>query len=229
MTGPGSSSVSTRLRDGPVTVTGAPIDGAGRIRDIDVIRGYALFGVAWMNLFETTRALMPGAVQASLATAPLDRVVAFLGDWLILGKAQCLFGVLFGVAFALFSERVSSRGADAGRVYARRLAFLLVVGVLHLFLLWFGDILHDYALVGFLLLLTQWLPARALLVAGIVLLLFPTEAAPLLAAGLPRHVVMGSVHQALWHALSQGDYPQLLHACIVRAGRTYGNVEVLAF
>ena len=218
-----------------VAVTVGPTDRADRIHDIDVIRGFALFGVAWMNLFETTRALMPAATAASLPLAPLDHLVAFLGDWLIAGKAQCLFGVLFGVGFALFTERVLRRGADAGRVYARRLTFLLVIGLLHLFFLWFGDILHDYALVGFLLPLTRRLSKRTVLVAGGVLLVFSDAAASLLAAHvagaasrLHRHAMTAALHDALWHALSQGDYAQMVRVGVLRAGMTYGSVRIFA-
>ena len=200
-----------------------------------MIRGFALFGVAWMNLFETTRAFMPAATAASLPSPALDRVVAFLGEWLIAGKAQCLFGVLFGVGFALFTERVLRRGADAGRVYARRLTFFLVIGFLHLFFLWFGDILHDYALVGFLLLLTRRLSMQALLVAGSVLLVFSGQAVSLLAAhlagpasSLHRRAMSAALHDALWHALCQGDYAQMVHVCVLRAGMTYGSVTIMA-
>ncbi len=226
--------MSIRLQDDIVTVTSAPVGQADRIQDIDVIRGFALFGVVWMNLFETTRAFMPETAQAALPSAPLDRVVAFLGEWLVLGKAQCLFGVLFGIGFALFTDRVLQRGGNAGRVYARRLAFLLVLGLLHLMFLWFGDILHDYALVGFLLLLTRKLPTQALLVGGAVLLLGSEEAVSLLTAhialphvSLSRHVEGGYLHAEMWRALSQGDYATLLQVGLLRAARTYGNLDVL--
>jgi uncharacterized protein len=228
-------SALTYRDDRVATVTAAPVERADRIRDIDVIRGFALFGVAWMNLFETTRALMPAATAATLPLGTLDRAVAFLGDWLIVGKAQCLFGVLFGVGFALFTERVLRRGADAGRVYARRLLFLFIIGLLHLFFLWFGDILHDYALVGFLLLLIRRLPTNALLTAGAVLLLFSNGAVSVLAAQIAvpdasgeHHAVIASLHAALWHALSQGDYVEMVRAGVQRARLTYGGIHILA-
>ena len=223
--------------DGFVALTDAavPVDRADRIRDIDVIRGVALFGVVWMNLADTTARLMPAAVKAALPTAAADRVMAFLGDWVISGKAQCQFGVLFGVGFALFTERVARRRADAGQVYARRLTFLLALGLLHFFLLWWGDILHDYAAVGFLLLLTPRLSDRALIGLALALLLCSGPAVQLWSTylagdeGAAHHAQLALLHTALWRALTGGHYVSLIHCTAWRADLTYANPRVLAY
>jgi uncharacterized protein len=68
-------------------------------------------------------------------------------------------------------DRLEQRGADGTRIYVRRLSILLVMGLLHLFLLWSGDILHMYALMGFLLLLTRRWPGRLLIGVGAALAL----------------------------------------------------------
>ncbi|MCQ8240875.1 DUF418 domain-containing protein [Rhizosaccharibacter radicis] len=215
----------------PATVT-SPVSGSERLQVIDVIRGFALFGVIWMNLFVTTRAFMPRAVQAALPTAPLDRIVGFLGEWLVEGKAQCLFGVLFGVGFALFTDRVLRRGGDAGRIYRRRLGFLLLLGLLQLFFLWFGDILHDYAALGFLLPLVRRWSGRALLATGLLLLLGSEFLADQLAGplvwldpGLPAPVSVQTSHGAFWNALSDGDYRSMVTTGFQRVLRNYGRVD----
>jgi uncharacterized protein len=195
------------------TPASAPVAPQDRISEVDIIRGFALFGVLWMNLFSHTWANMPEAHVASLATAGVDRIIGFLGEWLAAGKAQALFSMLFGFGFAILMERVEARGADATSIYLRRLAILLALGLAHLCLLWLGDILHSYALMGFLLLLTRRWPGPVVLTLGIALsllvlpavfigwqLLHPGEAPPWIvaeAAGAERRFAL----------LQGGDFP----------------------
>lgn len=73
-----------------------PVSGAERIGELDIIRGFALFGVLWANLFSHAELAVPDAVILALPTAPADHVIRFLGYWLIAGKAQALFSLLFG-------------------------------------------------------------------------------------------------------------------------------------
>ncbi len=212
----------------------APIDDPGRIRAVDAIRGFALFGVVWMNLYESTSRMVPHAILDGLRTAPLDRVVAFLSSWLMQGKAQCLFGVLFGFGFAMFTERVTQRRANASLLYARRLAALLLFGTAQFVLLWWGDILHDYAAVGFLLLLTPRLPSAAMpaLALGLLFLSDPlaTIAAQLL--GQQPHDGIVAVHArlntGLWRALAAGDYGATVRLALVRMRLLYAGPHLLA-
>ncbi len=225
---------STAARDMSVTGPAAPVDDARRIRDLDVIRGAALFGVVWMNLHESTRWFVPHARLDALPSAPVDRVVDALAAWLVLGKAQCLFGILFGFGFAVFTERAMRRRSDAATLYARRLTALLVLGVAQYVFLWWGDILHDYALVGFALLLSRRAPDRVLLVAGATLMLFadPLGALVARAAGhVDLHAIQGAergrFHVVMWRALSAGDYAGLLHGVVLRTRLMYGNATIV--
>jgi uncharacterized protein len=68
-------------------------------------------------------------------------------------KANTIFAFLFGLGFAVQMMRAEERGRRVAPVYLRRLTVLLLVGCAHMFLLWYGDILHLYALMGFTLLL----------------------------------------------------------------------------
>lgn len=150
----------------------APIGTHERIGELDIIRGFALFGVLWANLFSHAEMAIPGEVIASLPTASIDRYVRFLGYWLISGKAQALFSLLFGFGFAILTERAMRRGADGARLYARRLGILLFVGIAHFLLLWGGDILHAYAAMGFILLVTRRWPSWLMLTVGVLLCCF---------------------------------------------------------
>src|SRR4029078_7100369 len=81
--------------------------------------------------------------------ARFDEVTAFLVEFLVQGKFYCLFLFLFGVGFSVFVQRASGRGADAVALFRRRLTGLLIIGVIHSILIWLGDILMTYAVIGF--------------------------------------------------------------------------------
>jgi uncharacterized protein len=147
----------------------APLSGDDRMPELDIIRGVALFGVLWMNLNDNVAFSVPGEVVRALPTAPVDRIVGLFTTWLVTRKAQALFSLLFGFGFAVLTQRASARGADATAIYLRRLTVLFVVGLVHLHFVFFGDILHAYAAMGFLLLLTRKWPDRWLLITGVSL------------------------------------------------------------
>jgi uncharacterized protein len=146
-----------------------PIARGERLDHVDAIRGLALFGVLLVNLYTHTELVLTEASVAAMPTAAIDPLFGFVIDVLWEGKAQALFSMLFGFGFALQMQRLSARGADATAVYLRRLGVLLVLGFAHLFLVFLGDILHIYALMGLLLLLARPLPDRVLLWAGLAL------------------------------------------------------------
>jgi uncharacterized protein len=115
---------------------------------------------------------------------PIDRVVASLRDALFAGKFNLLFGMLFGVGFTLQLRRLGAAttasaathpSARAGALlrYARRLAALLAIGLIHAVLLWSGDVLVVYAVLGFALLAVRDLPDRTVLVLLALCLLYP--------------------------------------------------------
>ena len=207
----------------------APLAERGRIAEVDVIRGAALFGVLWMNLVEITNWLVPPATRDALASAPVDRVVTLLSEWLLSSKAQMLFGILFGFGFAVFTDRAIARGARAGTLYARRLTFLLILGTLQYVFLWWGDILHDYALAGFALLLVRRWPDRCVAVMGLALILLSPLGRPLaqwlMDNGDPHALtrIRGQFHYAMWRATASGDYPGMIRAIWLRSAAIYGD------
>jgi uncharacterized protein len=92
---------------------------------------------------------------------------------LVQGKFITLFSLLFGMGFALMLERANAAGASGTRLYARRLLALLGIGAAHALLIWSGDILLTYALLGFVLLLFRHTPVARLPKWGIVLYVLP--------------------------------------------------------
>lgn len=140
------------------------------MHDLDVLRGVALFAVFLVNMTEFAREVMGTSAQfAALPTAALDRVLFVAIEWLLGDKANTIFAFLFGVGFSIQLARAEAKGADFRALYLRRLAVLLAFGTLHLLFVWTWDILHLYALAGFLLFAVRRIPTRTALVLGLAL------------------------------------------------------------
>ena len=172
--------------DSPANDAEAPLAASERIAALDVLRGFALLGIFIMN--------MPGFSHSIFAapTPPqtwLDGLVAALREALFAGKFNLLFGLVFGIGFALQMKRLdgaeSARAARLDtaprplrpmRIYARRLSFLFVVGLVHAMLLWSGDVLLIYAILGFALLALRRVGDRVLYALLAVCLVFPAIA-----------------------------------------------------
>lgn len=136
-----------------------------RIEFVDALRGFALLGIflaniqvlsGWEFLTEDGRIALAGA-------GTVEWVHRF-HKLFIDGKFYTLFSLLFGAGFALQLERLTRRGADGLRIYRRRVLILLGIGLVHLWLIWDGDILVLYALMGLVLPLFHRLSDRALLI-----------------------------------------------------------------
>lgn len=148
-----------------------PIAPQERILALDVLRGFAMFGV-----------LLAYAMW-SLGTAPeenwtsLDVGLAQFAGFAVDGKFYTILAFLFGLGFSIQLSRASD-DASAIDIYCRRLAVLAAIGLAHALLLRNGDILLPYALTGFLLIPFRRAADRTLLVAALVALLV-TCAAPI--------------------------------------------------
>lgn len=149
-----------------------PISSKERIEIIDVLRGLAIGGILIGNMqWFSGYGMMP----ASLAPgAPLyDQITHFLVHFFIEGKFYSIFSFLFGFGFALQIARTEERGDLKASLFKRRLFWLLVIGLLHAYLLWAGDILSIYAVMGFLLILFRRKTNESLLKWAFWLLAIP--------------------------------------------------------
>jgi uncharacterized protein len=128
-----------------------PVPSAERITVVDCLRGAALFGILAANM-RGFAAPAEAYLRPDLMWTGPDLIAQSMVDWLISGKFITIFSALFGAGFAILMERAAAR--NRGIVfYLRRMTVLLVIGALHAFLLWWGDILMSYAVCGFVLLL----------------------------------------------------------------------------
>lgn len=150
----------------------SPISLRERIEILDVLRGLAVGGILIGNLqWFAGYGLMPPSLAGQRPLA--DQVTHFLVHFFVEGKFYSIFSFLFGFGFALQIERAEERGDTKASLFKRRLFWLLVIGLVHAYLLWAGDILSIYALMGFLLILFRRKTNGALLKWAFVLLLIP--------------------------------------------------------
>jgi uncharacterized protein len=142
-----------------------------RVVVLDVLRGLAVFGILTVNMMMfSAPARMPG--YAPPPQSGVDNLIENLIAFFAVGKFYTLFSFLFGLGFALQLQRAAARGTPFLPIYARRLFLLLLIGLAHAVLLWDGDILGLYAVLGFLLLLFRHAAPRTLLMwAGVCVLL----------------------------------------------------------
>ena len=145
---------------------------------LDVLRGFALYGVLLANLvWLTTDKVLSDARLQQLPTAAVDPVARALVAFFIDGKFYTLFAFLFGLGFSLQMHRAEARGTRIVPVYVRRLSVLFFFGAIHTALIWYGDILLMYASVGFVLLLFRRARPRLwLVILALVLALFARTA-----------------------------------------------------
>ncbi|MBW7966585.1 DUF418 domain-containing protein [Bradyrhizobium sp. BR 10261] len=150
------------------TASARPTNPADRIDAIDVLRGIALFGVMAINVVMEFRvSIFEQFLGPKTLASPIDRAVETILTQAVELKAFALFSLLFGAGLAIQFDRLA-KSEHRTRLLARRLAVLLVFGVIHLCLIWNGDILTEYALAGFIVLPLlfgpRWLIALAALV-----------------------------------------------------------------
>lgn len=159
----------------PVKVELAPVGALERIEFIDMLRGFALFGVLVANMkgYSLPMNAYFGFGADWVALTAFDRAIDEFILYVIKGKFLSLFAVLFGLGLSVQMMRAEARGRSAVPRYLRRLLILLMFGVIHVVFFWFGDILHTYALVGFLLVLFHKLSVKTLgrIILSILLLL----------------------------------------------------------
>jgi uncharacterized protein len=168
-------------------MTLAPIGSAERIRGIDIARGIALLGILLVNarFFFSPLAVSidPTVVPPGLEVTTLDAVVWSVVEALCSFKFISLFSILFGFGLAMQAERAHAAGTSRAAFGARRLGMLLALGLVHGLVVWYGDILTLYAVLGVAVLCCARLSARTVLVLALGVACV-TLAATCLVAGL---------------------------------------------
>lgn len=138
-----------------------------RIFSLDVIRGVAVMGIFSVNIIAFAMieaayfnpSAFGGWHGADLALWATNMLV-------IDGKMRTLFSMLFGASTLLVIERAEASGLNGTYVHVRRMLVLLGFGLVHFYLIWFGDILTLYAVSGLVAFLFRRLPVERLIALG---------------------------------------------------------------
>lgn len=138
-----------------------------RIHSIDIIRGIAIFGIFLVNW-----PILAGVDSRDLTTVyeGFDRYIRLFYDLFVQTKFYTIFSFLFGLGFYIFMKRAEEKTPHPKLLFIRRLLILFLFGFLHYVLLWYGDILHSYAIAGFVLLFFYKRKPKTLLIWSLILL-----------------------------------------------------------
>ncbi len=169
---------------------------------LDALRGFAVMGILAMNIIGFAMPewayVSPGAYGGE---TPADRISWFFSFILVDGKMRGLFSLLFGASMMLIIERAEAKQQSAARTHYARMFWLALFGLAHYFLLWFGDILFTYAMIGCVaFLMHEWEPKRlikwALIVYGLGFILWIAQ--------------LGSLQFLQWAAGQPGADPDII-------------------
>jgi uncharacterized protein len=149
-----------------------PLQNSDRIQSLDVMRGIVLFGILLMNIngFGLAKAYEDPTISGG--SEGWDLITWITTNLLFEGTMRGLFSLLFGVGMFVLLDRLEKRGAgmEAANIYFRRLTWMLIFGLIHGYLLlWVGEILYNYALMGFLVFSFRNLAPKKLISIAIVL------------------------------------------------------------
>lgn len=149
------------------------VNSTERLVAMDVLRGFALLGILIMNIQSFS---MPGAAYLNPTAfgdfTGVNQWIWTVSHVLADQKFMSLFSMLFGAGVLLFCQNAEAKGKPAGKLHYTRTFWLLMFGLVHGYLFWYGDILYAYAMCGFLIYLLRSKSVKTLLIlSGILLLL----------------------------------------------------------
>ncbi|MEM8953355.1 MAG: DUF418 domain-containing protein [Verrucomicrobiota bacterium] len=169
-------------KDPPPLLPKSLVPTRNRIEAIDVIRGIALCGLVPMNILDFAFAedhyFSPGDTTGF--SRFLWHVVIIVGS----GKFMSLFALLFGAGIILATQNKEAAGLPVNAYFTKRLAWLAVFGILHAYLIWYGDILVAYAVTGLIIFWCRHWRPRTLVIVGTLFLGVLPGLIALLALGL---------------------------------------------
>ncbi|WP_235993073.1 DUF418 domain-containing protein [Heyndrickxia sporothermodurans] len=142
-----------------------------RISSLDGLRGFSLLGIFLINmmsyespiLYYNPKEWWQGTDQS-------------LYNWIELfvqASFYPIFAMLFGYGLVLIRNRTIEKGGEFKKIAVKRLFILLIIGIIHAFLIWSGDVLINYAIFGFILIFLLKLSGKSLMIIGLSLFVIP--------------------------------------------------------
>jgi len=147
-----------------------------RVDALDILRGFSLLGILLVNMFAFYLPL-PHIDLGSWFTEAKDIIWQQTLDIYVLSSFYPLFSMLFGYGLAMQFMKAKELGTNFYKFASKRLSILLILGLLHAFFIWWGDILTMYAFCGFFLILflrfgSGWLLTFSIVINGIMQVFF---------------------------------------------------------
>lgn len=146
-----------------------------RFAQVDVLRGFAVLGIYWINIIIIALPVAIGYIPPELDDdSHLNSAIGLFSDLFVEGTMIAVFSMLFGASALIFlsEAKLASAGLALVDRYYRRTMLLVLFGLVHAYLLlWPYDVLYVYGLFGLLLFPLRGLSARTLLICGIGLLI----------------------------------------------------------
>ncbi len=141
---------------------------------LDVLRGFALFGILIVNIMAFSSAYYASGIASPLQNSLWEDAVTFSIATLFETKFYLLFSFLFGYSFSIQMISAEKKQKPFKVLFMRRLLGLFCIGLIHALLLYHGDILSTYALMGILLLALRHQTDRVLMGCAITLICLTT-------------------------------------------------------
>lgn len=167
-----------------------------RIDTLDAIRGVAVMGILLMNIVDLA---MPGFAYYNPyyygGSEGLNFLTWALSYALFDGKMRGLFTMMFGASMALITQRAFDSGESPARVHFSRMFWLFMFGMIHVWFIWYGDILVLYSVCGAIAFLAWRWRTRTLVWAGVALLAI-------------KLVLAGFTYQSMQQIRDEGQSPQ---------------------
>ncbi len=138
---------------------------------LDTVRGVAVLGILLLNIIAFSMPAPAYFNPAAYGGSEGIDLAAWFGNFVLFdGKMRGLFSFLFGASTLLVIERATAKGESAAMVHYARMIWLLVFGLIHLWAIWWGDILNHYALIGMIAFFFRNARVKTLLIVGCILL-----------------------------------------------------------
>ncbi len=167
-----------------------PINESNRVVSIDLLRGIAVLAILLMNIVSFSNIGM-GYMNPKLG-AGIDGYNGIIHAFNYLFadmKFISIFSILFGVGMMIFSDNIIKKGKRAGIFHYRRMIFLLIVGLIHAYLIWMGDILVIYAICGSIVFLMRKWSNKRLIIIGSIFFIVPFLLSLLTYYGTPKEIL----------------------------------------
>jgi uncharacterized protein len=151
-----------------------PVSNLDRIAFLDILRGMSIFFIFTANIpfFSGLWFFEPDSSIREINLVS-DEILSFIHYVFVDGKFYSIFSLLFGIGCVIQYNNATSHGKSFAPFFRKRMFWLLIFGLIHLFLFWAGDILTLYAVLGFVLVWFVNKSNKTLLITAGILILMP--------------------------------------------------------